>query len=169
MTTLDELMASSPAPTRPKYKVNTAAVVAACASLISAGIHLYVVPTYREKWWVYAAFFVTLAIGQVVSAALVLWWRRNLVLVGVVGANVGVVILWVVSRTNGLPFGPPIPDFTAGLADPSRGGYGEHAVGVPEPVGRLDVTATLLELIVIFAVCSMLPTAWRRPVINTLL
>ncbi len=145
-----------------------AAVVVAMASLASAAIHLEVVPEHREEWWVFGAFFAALAVVQVLTAALVLWWPRQSILAGVAGLNVGVVLLWLVSRTSGLPIGPPVPDFTAGLGDPSKGGYGEHAAGVPESIGTLDVTSTVLEFVAVVAICALLPARLRSHVVNAI-
>ncbi len=145
-----------------------AAVVVAVASLASAAIHVDVMPEHRDDWWVFGAFFAALAFVQVVSAALALWWPRRTVLVGIAVLNVAVVLLWLLSRTAGLPIGPPVVDFTAGLGDPSKGGYGEHAAGLPEAVGALDLTSTILELVVVVAVCALLPARVRGLVVNTI-
>ncbi len=155
-------------PTSRAARYPGAAVVVAVASLASAAIHVDVIPEHREEWWLFGAFFTALAVIQVLSAALVLWWPRRSILVGVAALNVGVVLLWLLSRTAGLPIGPPVADFTAGLGDPSKGGYGEHAAGLPEAVGRLDLTSTILELIVVVAVCALLPARIRGRLLNAI-
>ncbi len=146
----------------------TAAVVAVQASLLAAAVHLVVVPEHLTEWWVFAAFFVTVAAGQVLTAAAVLWRPLPAYLAMALGGNVLVIVVWVVSRTVGLPVGPPVTDMTAGLGDPGRGGYGAHAVGVPEPAGVLDVGASVLELVTVVALLVLLPAAYRRRAVDML-
>jgi len=146
-----------------------AIVVVSLMCLIAAGIHLYVTPEHFSEWWVYGVFFIVVAGGQLATIPLVIWWRTPQILTTLVAANVALVLIWVVSRTSGLPIGPPVLDETGGLADPKVGGYGAHAVGVPESVGVLDLTATISELIVVIVLCAMLPANWRRWVLNGLL
>ena len=149
-------------------RVTTVGTVVAL-STIGAAIHLYVAPEHLAEWWAYGWFFLLLAAGQLATVPLVLRWRRPALLSMAIAVNVGAVLVWLVSRTSGLPIGPPVLDMTGGLADPTKGGYGAHALGVPEPVGVLDVTATVCELLVVLALCALLPATWRRWAVNTVL
>ena len=58
----------------------------AALSLLTAAMHLWVVPEHLEEWWGYGAFFVVLAVAQGLCA-LVLLRRpsRPLLLLGVGG------------------------------------------------------------------------------------
>jgi hypothetical protein len=101
----------------------------ATASIAAGSIHATVVPHHLEGSVILGTAFVATAIFQVVWAApaSVRLDARTLDL-GVV-VNGVVVAAWIASRTIGLPFGP-------------------HA-WVAEPVGALDATATLLELLIV--------------------
>lgn len=145
------------------------AVSAALLSVTAAGIHLYVMPEHLTEWWLFGAFFGLVAAAQLLVAGVALWQPLPTLLAGGIALNVAVVVVWVVSRTAGVPLGAPVLDMTAGLADPDRGGYGEHAAGAPEPVGMLDLTATVLELLVVWALLAMLPATPRRRLGNLLL
>lgn len=145
------------------------AVGAAGLSLISAGIHLWALPAHLQAWWAYGAFFAIAAVAQVLTAVISLWRPQTWPLVGAVVANASIIVVWVISRTSGLPIGPPVMDMTAGLADPTRGGYGEHAVGNPESIGLLDTAATLSELLAVCALLAMLSEVSRGRTINVLL
>src|SRR4051812_16284553 len=97
----------------------------AVALVATAAIHLAVVPEHQREWRAAAGFFVALAIVELALAAVVLVRDERALLV--VGAAVSVAsgVLWLVSRTVGLPFGPEA--FTA------------------EPVASLDLMSTALE------------------------
>ncbi len=115
-----------------------ARTVAALASVGAAAIHFAVVPAHLAAWWVEGVFFAALATFQVLWG-LALWrWRRwQLLSLGAL-VHLGAVLLWVVTRTAGLPFGPN--------------------AGVPEPVGLAGVLTIALELAVSASVLW-----WLRP------
>ena len=58
------------------------------------------------------------------------------------GTNVGVALLWLVTRTIGLPFGPD--------------------QWSPEKVGVLDIAATVDELSIACLSLALVSAAWRR-------
>ncbi len=166
-TTLDT--ARVPESARTRVTVPAAARAAAALSFVAAGIHLWVVPAHLAQWWAFAAFFVAVAVGQLLTVPVVLRWPHPRLLLAGIAGNVGVVLVWVVSRTAGLPIGPPVLDMTGGRADPALGGYGAHAAHQVEAVGVLDFTSTVLELVVVVALVSLLPAAMRRRTVNALL
>lgn len=129
--------------TRNNQSDATLARVAATASALAGLVHYAVVPEHRAEWWAYAAFFTALAIFNVVWAVAA-WTRpdRPTLLFGLT-VNVGVVALWAVSRTAGLPFGP----------EPGEA----EAVGIP------DAIATAAELVLVLAVAVMARRS-RQPV-----
>jgi hypothetical protein len=93
-------------------------VRAAALSLVAALVHLWVMPEHFEEWWGYGAFFLVSAFFQGAYApALVRWPRPWILYLGIV-ANLGVVILWLVTRTVDIPF------------------FGPHAGEVWRPSGR---------------------------------
>jgi hypothetical protein len=123
---------------------------AVALSLLAAAMHLWVVPEHLEEWWGYGAFFVVLAVAQGVYA-LVLLRRpsRPFLLLGMAG-NLAVAILWLVTRTTGIPL------------------LGPHA-GEVEGVGALDLACTLGEVGIVagLGVLAMrgLPTEGRIQVV----
>src|SRR5215218_7861729 len=81
--------------------------VAAAFSLLAALIHLWVIPEHFEEWWGYGTFFLISAAAQgVYAAALPHWPRRPLLLLGI-GGNVSIIILYLLTRTVGIPFFGP--------------------------------------------------------------
>ena len=81
----------------------TAVAVAAAASLVAATVHAVVVPEHLAHGWLHGAFLAVVAVAQVVLAWVVL--RRPTVAAVVLGlcGTIGVVLLYVASRTVGLP------------------------------------------------------------------
>ncbi|WP_216215880.1 hypothetical protein [Amycolatopsis aidingensis] len=121
-----------------KTDTRLATVVAALASAGAACIHLAVTPGHWQEWMLSGLFFVLLALFQLGWAAtMMLAPRRSLLVVGI-AANIGVIALWAVTRTWGLPFGP-------------------HA-GDPEAVGVAGSLTTVLEIVVVLtAAWGLLP------------
>ncbi len=106
-----------------------AARLAAFASLGAAVIHFAVVPAHWQEWPVSGLFFGMVAVFQLVWAAAVLARPTTSKLAVGIVANIGVVALWAMSRTAGVPFGP-------------------HA-GEPEMVQAAGLCALLLEVYVV--------------------
>jgi hypothetical protein len=110
-------------------------VVLSTASLAAAGIHFAVMPDHFQEYVPFGVFFSVVAWLQALWAVgLVLRPGRWLLAAGVIG-NLGVVAIWTISRTAGLPLGP----------EP----------GVAEAVSFVDVFATVLEGL-IAAGCAVL-------------
>lgn len=107
----------------------------------AAAIHLAVVPEHLTEWTAAGAFFLVLAVAELVAAAGVLRRLRGDLRL-VVGVSVVPLLLWLVSRTVGMPIGP----------DP----------GTPEAVGPSDVVCCLLEAAALVAVAA-LTTSTPRP------
>jgi hypothetical protein len=108
----------------------------------TAAIHVVASTGHFSEWWLYGAFFACLAAWQAVWGVLI--YRQpseNAILTGA-GVNVGVALLWLVTRTTGLPFGPDRWS--------------------PENVGVLDVAATLDELLIAGLGLALLSATWRR-------
>jgi hypothetical protein len=138
------IMASLFCDTRTAQHEQSSRLDARVATLISlsagAGtIHLAVASDHFHEWLLFGAFFVALGVAQIGWAVLIAVVGPSRPLLIAASANAAVVVLWIVSRTSGLPIGP----------DP----------GAPEAVGFPDVTATLFELVLVgYAVVSL-----RRP------
>ena len=110
--------------------------VASGLSLATAAIHLWAVPEHLSEWWGYGAFFVAAALLQgLLAVALLRSPSRGLLLSGAF-ANLGVVALYVVTRTAGIPF------------------VGPHA-GEVHVAGALDLTATAAELALVVVLVAL--------------
>src|SRR3954452_7782353 len=157
--------------TRSRYDTSLVpAWVGAVAALVAASVHLYVAPEHLREWWLYGAFFLSVAAAQAALAVLLLRGSGLLVALGGIWGNVAVIGIYVASRTTGLPLAPP------------GGHHGHHGVvgglgsvvpfipGAPNPnieaVGSLDLAALGAELIVVVALVTLLPTAVRRVTTN---
>ncbi|MGQ0669308.1 MAG: hypothetical protein ACT4PO_06510, partial [Actinomycetota bacterium] len=78
----------------------------AALSAGAAAIHLAVVEDHFEEYVLFGVFFVAVGAMQALWAVLILAKPSKWVYItGLVG-NAGIVVLWVVSRTTGLPIGP---------------------------------------------------------------
>ena len=112
---------------RPTTRPDIVLYAAAALSLIAALIHARVMPEHFEEWWGYGAFFLVCAVAQGLYAPVLLRWSGRPILLLGAGGNLVVVILWLVTRTTGIPL------------------IGPHA-GEVEEVGALDLACTLAEV-----------------------
>ena len=116
--------------------------VVAGLSLGAALVHLWVIPGHFAEWWGYGVFFSLVAGFQgLYGVALLRWPGRRLFLLGI-GGNLAVVLLYVVTRTVGIPF------------------FGPHA-GEVEAVGMLDLSATMAEVALVIVLAEMWWSGWR--------
>jgi hypothetical protein len=100
-------------------------VVAAC-SIGSAAIHLAVIEDHLREYALFGVAFALLAAFQIAWPVVYLRRRQAWLAVLAIGINLGAALVWLWSRTLGLPIGP--------------------TPGVPEAVGAADVISTGLEL-----------------------
>jgi hypothetical protein len=113
-------------------------VLLACGLAWLAGlIHIQAAIDHFDEYVPYALLFIVLAAAQLLwGVALYRGRGRRLLYAGLLG-SVAVIVAWLASRTVGLPFGPDL--------------------GSPEPVGILDVVATIDEL----AIAALMTLALR--------
>jgi hypothetical protein len=122
--------------------------VVALSLLGAAVLHAAQTPSHVEEWWAAGIVFVTLAVAQAALGVAVLAVTDRRLYAAAVAVSVATIALWVGSRTIGLPIGPE--------------------AGKPEPIGRADLTATLLEVATVLAAVPLAQAdsgapAWRRP------
>ena len=161
----------------------TAAGVAACASTVAATVHVLVVPEHLAQGWLHGAFLAAVAVAQALLALVLL--RRPTLSAVVLGlwVTVGVVLVYVASRTVGLPTalgGSSVGHATHGgvamVHQPIAGTIGPGVPVMPglegnpgvEAVGALDLVALAAELGVVVALLAMLPHRQRTAVVNLL-
>ncbi|HEV7206203.1 MAG TPA: hypothetical protein VGN18_16475 [Jatrophihabitans sp.] len=125
-----------PRPPRPE----TALVVVSFAGLAAATVHAIVGPGHFSEGLRFGLFFAALTVVQVASSVQVLRRPGRPLVVAIALLDAGVVLVWLATRTVGLPFG---------LAE-------------VEAVGPLDVIATAAELVALAAAARWL-LAHREP------
>jgi hypothetical protein len=94
-------------------------------------------PEHFEEWWGYGTFFLATAISQGAYGAALLRWSHQLLLLLGIGGNLLIVVLYLVTRTVGVPT------------------FGPHA-GEVEGVGAIDLCATVSELAIVLALRAVL-------------
>jgi hypothetical protein len=99
------------------------------ASLGAGLVHLAVVHEHLAEWWLFGVFFVAVGALQVGWAVLALARDRVPAPRAIAAVNAGVIVLWAVSRSVGLPVGPE--------------------QWTPEAVGLADVVCAALEVVVV--------------------
>jgi hypothetical protein len=81
-------------------------LLGAALSLAAAVFHWYYIEVHTLEWWGYGFFFAVVAAFQAFYAgALIFWPRRGLYWVGIV-VNTALVVLYILTRTSGVPMGP---------------------------------------------------------------
>lgn len=109
--------------------LRAAPALAATAALI----HAVEAPRHFVEWWAYGLFFIVVAVGQAAFAAMLLRGpRRGVRLISAAGiaGNLGIAVLYIVSRTAGIPLVGP-------------------EAGEVEAFDRSGVVATLIELVLV--------------------
>jgi hypothetical protein len=80
---------------------------AATLSLLAALVHLGVTPEHFEEWWGYGAFFVVASAAQIFYVPIVVLLPTRIILLGGIAGNLAIVVLYLLTRTVGIPlFGP---------------------------------------------------------------
>ena len=111
--------------------------VAAALSLVAALAHLWVMPTHLKEWWGSGTFLLVAALAQTLYVPLLLRRPSRTVLLLGVGGNLAIILLYVLTRTVGVPlFGPES--------------------GEVEEVGFVDVCATTSEVGIAVALGALL-------------
>lgn len=128
---------------------NIAVYATAALSAAAALIHLWAVPGHLVEWWGYGAFFIAVALSQVLFGVALLRWRSPAIFLAGIAGNLSVVLLYVMSRVAGMPLGP-------------------HA-GKLERAGALDMAATVSEVAVVVLLVGLLEGAYRKVAVNALL
>jgi hypothetical protein len=108
----------------------------AALALVCALIHVGAAVDHYREFALYSLVFSTLAVAQFTWAALLVLRPTARWLAAGCGLQLAVVVLWVLSRTVGVPIAP--------------------TAWVPEQVGVADLTVTVCELVSVAAVVMVL-------------
>ena len=99
---------------------------AAAAFLLGpAALHFAVAPEHLREYVIYGVLFVTVGLAEAALAVLILLRPSSALMLGGAALSLAVVVVWLMSRTVGLPIAP-VP-------------------WQPEPVGLPDLLSTLME------------------------
>lgn len=121
---------------------------AAAISVVAATIHLWATPEHFYEWWGYGLFFLAVALAQGLFGVMILRWPgQRFALAGILG-NLSIILVYLLSRTTGIPVGP-------------------HTGA--EEAGALDMAATAAEIALVVLLVSLLNGAYRKFVVNGLL
>ena len=104
---------------------------ASLLSSVAGVIHAYYMPEHFEMWVGYGMFFLIVTVCQVLLPLVLLGFRpvpRIVLWVGILG-NAAIIVMWLISRTSGLPYGPML--------------------GEVEEIGVLDLSSKIAEFGVI--------------------
>lgn len=140
-----------PVRTAERDRIADGAFIAALASGSAGIIHLSVVAEHMVAWWAYGAFFLVVGIAQVASGLVLLRGAREGFVSAAVLGNAAVILLYVVSRTVGVPVGP------------------EHEAHQLEGSGPLDLAATAAEVVLVVSLLPRMASRARRIAIDLLL
>ena len=111
--------------------------VVAVSTLFGASIiHGIWTVLHFDEWLAAGVFFVALTVFQMVGALALPAVSSRLVYGGIIAGSVGTILVWAVSRTVGMPFGP----------EAGEGG----------PVGMPDLVASFFELLTAVALLPLL-------------
>jgi hypothetical protein len=109
--------------------VSVAQALLAALSMAAAAIHFAVMGEHFAEYVAFGVFFSVVAWSQALWAVgVIVLPSRRLLLVGLIG-NAVVILVWLISRTIGVPIGPE--------------------AGAPEPAAFIDVLSTILEVAIV--------------------
>lgn len=111
-------------------------ILLAVSSIAAGLIHTAVVPEHLEEAWIFGLFFILAGVFQIAWSIPVVLGHSVVIYATGALANGAIIGIWLVSRTTGVPIGPDS--------------------WVPEPAAALDVTATVLELLLVVGALALL-------------
>ena len=159
-------MNATTAAVRPARRLRVDAGDVAMAGLVTAGVaHLVAVPDHLGWWPIAGVFFAVLGALQIgLAVHLSLRPLHPRVVFAALFATAGVVVIYVLSRTVGLPGTPPVP------AHGDRWVPGRSILpGGAKVVGPLDLVTLVAELVTGAALFARLGPAARARAANGLM
>jgi hypothetical protein len=139
--------------------------VAIVCSAFGALAHFVATPSHYRWWPAAGVFFVVLGVAQSACAVALLRGVRApwFALAGIWG-TVGIILVYVASRTIGLPMEPPVP-FHGGRWVPGRSVVPDGA----KYVGPLDIVTLAAEILVIVTLLGLLSKTSKERAVNRLM
>lgn len=133
--------------------------IVAVLSVAVGGVHLVVAPEHFAAWWPAGTFFIVVGASQI-ALGVVLLRREDVATASMAGLmlNVAVVAVYVASRTTGL----------GSINGHDQEGYASAAERA-ETVGALDLTTTIVELVIVAMLLTQLPARSRSIAVDALL
>ena len=126
--------------TRPTGPIRIDASTLLIAGLVgTAVIHAAVVPEHLDEWSAAGSFFMLLTAAELAVAGWLWLGAKVPALLAAAAVSAGPLLVWLWSRSSGLPFGP----------EP----------GTPEAIGMADVAACLLEVLTLVLALVLLRRA----------
>lgn len=139
--------------------------VALCLSLAAGLAHLVGAPDHLRSWPVSGVFFLVLGLAQAAFAWLLFRQRVGARLMSAaLAGTVAVIVLYVVSRTAGLPFSPGVSAH-GGPAAPGR----SIIPGALPDVGAFDLATLGAELALVVVLLTLLDARRRRHAVTGLM
>ena len=142
--------------------------LAGALALVAGAIHLWVVPAHLAETPVLGVFFLLVGVLQVAFAVALRWTTKPRLLVPAICAHVGLLLVYVASRTAELPFVPAHDIGHTVEHLPIAGGVGNGIPILPgsrvEDVGWLDLGCQVVELGLVLVLTGLLPSRVRSRV-----
>lgn len=123
---------------------------AAGLSVVAGLLHLFVTPEHFEEWIGYGLFFFIAATSQLLFAFVIAAYTppaRETLWAGILG-NTAIIVLWVITRTVGIPFVGP-------------------EAGEIEPIGLIDSLSKVAELALIVCLVTLLRARPGQTTVNS--
>jgi hypothetical protein len=140
-----EAAIAAAAPPETAVRTNLEVIGPPALALLSAGaavIHFVVIPGHWDEYWGQGLFFIVAAIAQLLWALWVLVAPSRLIYLAGAAGNATIVVMWIVTRTAGIPAGP--------------------GAGEPEAVEFPDTLATAFELVLVVGALALARTVASR-------
>jgi hypothetical protein len=148
----------SPSTRRRPLALDCAIVLSSTAALA----HFVATPGHYVWWPAAGVFFAVLGVAQFAYAVLLLRGARgNRFLLAGIWGTVGVIMVYVASRTVGIPMAPPVS------AHGGRWIVGRSAVpDGAKYVGPLDIMTLVAEILLVVTLLGQLPTKLKNRAVN---
>ena len=137
------------APVAPPADRGSRELAGALGMVLAGAGHVFAALDHLSHALLFSAFFLVVAVAQLLLAARIREGARPALVMAVLAGSIGLVLLYVVSRTVALEFGP-------------------HS-DRPEDPDVLGTAVLICELVTIAVLPTLLPPRWRGAAVNMIL